>query len=113
MIYWRYVFCVTSVTCIYIQIWFVKTFKYSKIVLIKVGIEGTGFEPKIAALFGRNGFFPDFISKLLYWAGGKVQMLGGVWDKMAPNKDKLKEQVKLVLSTFKIIYFNKTLPLTH
>lgn len=31
-------------------------------------MEGKGFEPTIDALFGKNGFFPDTVSKALYWA---------------------------------------------
>lgn len=34
----------------------------------QVGMEGKGFEPTIEALFGKNGFFPDTVSKALYWA---------------------------------------------
>ncbi|KAK2890072.1 hypothetical protein Q8A73_018372 [Channa argus] len=34
----------------------------------EVGMEGKGFEPTIDALFGKNGFFPDTVSKALYWA---------------------------------------------
>lgn len=35
-------------------------------------MEGKGFEPSIEALFGKNGFFPDTISKALYWAVDKM-----------------------------------------
>uniref|UniRef100_A0A3Q2C9I7 Vitellogenin domain-containing protein n=1 Tax=Cyprinodon variegatus TaxID=28743 RepID=A0A3Q2C9I7_CYPVA len=38
----------------------------------ELGMDGKGFEPTIEALFGKNGFFPDTISKALYWAGGKL-----------------------------------------
>ncbi|KAE8286764.1 Apolipoprotein B-100 [Larimichthys crocea] len=38
----------------------------------EVGMEGKGFEPTIDALFGKNGFFPDTLSKALYWAVDKV-----------------------------------------
>uniref|UniRef100_A0A8D3B7A4 Vitellogenin domain-containing protein n=1 Tax=Scophthalmus maximus TaxID=52904 RepID=A0A8D3B7A4_SCOMX len=34
----------------------------------EVGMEGKGLEPTIEALFGKNGFFPDTVSKALYWA---------------------------------------------
>lgn len=37
-----------------------------------MGLEGEGFEPTIEALFGENGFFPDTISKAMYWANEKV-----------------------------------------
>ncbi|XP_040920076.1 apolipoprotein B-100-like [Toxotes jaculatrix] len=38
----------------------------------EVGMEGKGFEPTIEALFGKNGFFPDTVSKALYWAEDKM-----------------------------------------
>ncbi|XP_038134630.1 apolipoprotein B-100-like [Cyprinodon tularosa] len=38
----------------------------------ELGMDGKGFEPTIEALLGKNGFFPDTISKALYWAGGKL-----------------------------------------
>ncbi|XP_056219329.1 apolipoprotein B-100-like [Seriola aureovittata] len=38
----------------------------------EVGMEGKGFEPTIDALFGQNGFFPDTVSKALYWAEDKM-----------------------------------------
>ncbi|CAL8315646.1 unnamed protein product [Lota lota] len=38
----------------------------------EIGMEGKGFEPSIEALFGKNGFFPDTISKALYWAVDKM-----------------------------------------
>ncbi|KAM9840237.1 apolipoprotein B-100-like [Aulostomus maculatus] len=40
----------------------------------EVGMEGKGFEPTIDALFGKNGFFPDTLSKALYWAEDKMPM---------------------------------------
>ncbi|KAM4521771.1 apolipoprotein B-100-like [Odontesthes bonariensis] len=38
----------------------------------EIGLEGKGFEPTIEALFGQNGFFPDTVSKSLYWAEDKM-----------------------------------------
>lgn len=38
-------------------------------------MQGKGFEPTIDALFGRNGFFPDTLSKTLYWAVEKIPQL--------------------------------------
>lgn len=35
-------------------------------------MEGKGFEPTIEALFGKNGFFPDTVSKAMYWAEDKM-----------------------------------------
>lgn len=60
----------------------------------KVGVEATGFEPTIDALFGDNGFFPDSISKVMYWADKKAEMLRGVLYKMAPDRDRMGRQVK-------------------
>lgn len=40
--------------------------------MLEVGMEGKGFEPTIEALFGENGFFPDTISKAIYWAEEKM-----------------------------------------
>ncbi|KAG7510147.1 apolipoprotein B-100 [Solea senegalensis] len=59
--------------------------------LFEVGIEGTGFEPTIEALFGHKGFFPDSISRITYWAGDKAQMLRDVLDRISP--DRVKRQV--------------------
>ncbi|CAL8392229.1 unnamed protein product [Arctogadus glacialis] len=38
----------------------------------EIGMDGKGFEPSVEALFGKNGFFPDTISKALYWAVDKM-----------------------------------------
>uniref|UniRef100_A0A4W5MPT2 Vitellogenin domain-containing protein n=1 Tax=Hucho hucho TaxID=62062 RepID=A0A4W5MPT2_9TELE len=38
----------------------------------EIGMEGKDFEPTIEALFGKNGFFPDTVSKAMYWAGDKM-----------------------------------------
>ncbi|XP_029352750.1 apolipoprotein B-100-like [Echeneis naucrates] len=38
----------------------------------EVGMEGKGFEPTVDALFGKNGFFPDTVSKAIYWAEDKM-----------------------------------------
>uniref|UniRef100_A0A8C7YHS1 Vitellogenin domain-containing protein n=1 Tax=Oryzias sinensis TaxID=183150 RepID=A0A8C7YHS1_9TELE len=48
-----------------------KAFGYSSDIW-EVGMEGKGFEPTIEALFGENGFFPDTVSKALYWVEGKL-----------------------------------------
>ncbi|XP_040916458.1 apolipoprotein B-100 [Toxotes jaculatrix] len=61
--------------------------------IFEVSVEGTGFEPTIEALFGEKGFFPDSISKVMYWAGDKAQMLMGVLDRIAPDRDRMKRQV--------------------
>lgn len=41
----------------------------------QVGMQGKGFEPTIDALFGKNGFFPDTVSKAMYWAVDNVPEL--------------------------------------
>nr|XP_046268549.1 apolipoprotein B-100 isoform X3 [Scatophagus argus] len=61
--------------------------------IFEVGVEGTGFEPTIEALFGEQGFFPDSISKVMYWAGDTVQVLRRVLGRMAPDRDRMKRQV--------------------
>ncbi|XP_065144413.2 apolipoprotein B-100 [Paramisgurnus dabryanus] len=40
--------------------------------IFEIGLEGEGFEPAIDALFGDNGFFPDTISKAMYWVNEKI-----------------------------------------
>ncbi|XP_060918741.1 apolipoprotein B-100 [Labrus mixtus] len=61
--------------------------------IFEVGVDGTGFEPTIEALFGEKGFFPDSISKVMYWAGDRAQMLREILDRLAPNRDRMKRQV--------------------
>nr|XP_033967462.1 apolipoprotein B-100 isoform X2 [Pseudochaenichthys georgianus] len=61
--------------------------------IFEVGVEGTGFEPTIDALFGEQGFFPDSISKVMYWAGDKANILREVLEKVFPEKDRTKRQV--------------------
>ncbi|XP_044022340.1 apolipoprotein B-100 isoform X2 [Siniperca chuatsi] len=61
--------------------------------IFEVGVEGTGFEPTIDALFGEQGFFPDSISKVMYWAGDKAHMLREVLDRITPDRDSMKRQV--------------------
>ncbi|XP_029316837.1 apolipoprotein B-100 [Cottoperca gobio] len=69
-----------------------KVFDYSYDIF-EVGVEGTGFEPTIDALFGEKGFFPDSISKVMYWAGDKAKMLREVLDRVAPEGERIKRQV--------------------
>uniref|UniRef100_A0A671QY56 Vitellogenin domain-containing protein n=1 Tax=Sinocyclocheilus anshuiensis TaxID=1608454 RepID=A0A671QY56_9TELE len=40
--------------------------------ILEIGLEGEGFEPAIEVLFGENGFFPDTISKAMYWVNDKI-----------------------------------------
>ncbi|KAK2825862.1 hypothetical protein Q5P01_020076 [Channa striata] len=69
-----------------------KVFDYNYDVF-EVGVEGTGFEPTIDALFGLKGFFPDSISRVLYWAGDKAQMLRDILNRMPQERDRMKRQV--------------------
>ncbi|KAM6917506.1 apolipoprotein B-100 isoform 1-T1 [Lycodopsis pacificus] len=69
-----------------------KVFNYNYDIF-EVGIEGTGFEPTIDALFGEQGFFPDSVSKVMYWADDKAKMLRKVLDRIAPERDRMKRQV--------------------
>uniref|UniRef100_A0AAY4CBI6 Vitellogenin domain-containing protein n=1 Tax=Denticeps clupeoides TaxID=299321 RepID=A0AAY4CBI6_9TELE len=61
----------------------------------EVGMEGKGFEPSIDALFGKNGFFPDTVSKAMYWVEGRVpDKVTEVLQKwMKPLKSDRKEEV--------------------
>ncbi|XP_045919657.1 apolipoprotein B-100 [Micropterus dolomieu] len=69
-----------------------KVFDYSYDIF-EVGVEGTGFEPTIDALFGEKGFFPDSISKVMYWAGDKAHMLREVLARITPDRERMKRQV--------------------
>ncbi|KAJ7988062.1 hypothetical protein DPEC_G00319740 [Dallia pectoralis] len=40
--------------------------------MLEIGLEGNNFEPTVSALFGKNGFFPDTLSKALYFAGDNM-----------------------------------------
>lgn len=35
-------------------------------------MDGKGFEPTIEALFGKNGFFPDTLTKTMYYTLDKM-----------------------------------------
>ncbi|XP_016329670.1 apolipoprotein B-100-like [Sinocyclocheilus anshuiensis] len=48
-----------------------KAFGYN-LDFMEIGMEGKGFEPTVETLFGSNGFFPDSISKAMYWFGDKM-----------------------------------------
>ncbi|XP_018588227.2 apolipoprotein B-100 [Scleropages formosus] len=64
--------------------------------ILEVGIEGSGFEPTINALFGEKGFFPDAVSLAMYWVENKmpsrIQEVLQNW--VAPLKnERVKKQV--------------------
>ncbi|XP_030645296.1 apolipoprotein B-100 [Chanos chanos] len=60
--------------------------------MMEIGLEAEGFEPTIEALFGKNGFFPDTISKTMFWASEKVPKVLENW--IAPlRRERMKRQV--------------------
>lgn len=49
-------------------------------------MEGTGFEPTVEALFGKNGFFPDTTLKTMYYMSDNMpQKIGEILKMMVPN----------------------------
>lgn len=74
-------------------------------------MEGKGLEPTIEALFGKNGFFPDTVSKALYWAEDmmppKIKEVLEKW--VAPLKSEGQkvylEYYLLLLNTLKLKLF--------
>merc|ERR1712142_393165 len=40
--------------------------------MMEIGMEGTGLEPTVEALFGENGFFPDIVLKTMYFVSDKM-----------------------------------------
>lgn len=66
-------------------------------------MEGTGFQPTIDALFGERGFFPDAISSVMYKAQDNAQMLKDILDRITPDRDRRKRQVKAFLDTSYIL----------
>uniref|UniRef100_A0A3Q1CD90 Vitellogenin domain-containing protein n=1 Tax=Amphiprion ocellaris TaxID=80972 RepID=A0A3Q1CD90_AMPOC len=81
--------------------------------IFEVGVEGTGFEPTIDALFGEKGFFPESISRALYMAGDTAQMLRDVLDRTAPQQDRKKRQVKRFLDTLYMTVYEYNLRLMN
>ncbi|KAK7940141.1 hypothetical protein WMY93_003467 [Mugilogobius chulae] len=45
-----------------------------KMDVFELGMEGKGLEPTVEALFGEKGFFPDTVSKALYWSMDKMPL---------------------------------------
>lgn len=39
---------------------------------VQIGMEGTGFEPTVDALFGEKGFFPDTVLKAMYFVSDNM-----------------------------------------
>ncbi|XP_069742513.1 apolipoprotein B-100 [Narcine bancroftii] len=68
--------------------------------LFEIGLEGSGLEPSLEAIFGSKGFFPNSAMKALYWVDGKVpkkvsqvlfKWFGKNRDTERPNEDLMKE----------------------
>lgn len=71
----------------------------------EIGMEGKGFEPTIDALFGENGFFPDTLSKSLYWVDDKMppaikEFLENWIIAMKPERQVPKNLVKEITNNF-------------
>ncbi|XP_077167786.1 apolipoprotein B-100 [Paroedura picta] len=49
-----------------------KLYGFSSLDIFEIGLEGKSFEPTLEAMFGPKGFFPDTVSKALYWVNGRV-----------------------------------------
>ncbi|XP_068610219.1 apolipoprotein B-100-like [Brachionichthys hirsutus] len=59
----------------------------------EIGMQGKGFEPTIDALFGTNGFFPDTLSKTLYWTMDKIPQLEGLMGSRRSEGRKIPENL--------------------
>ncbi|KAM9354956.1 apolipoprotein B-100-like [Pholidichthys leucotaenia] len=57
-----------------------KVFGYSMDIW-ELGMEGKTLEPTIDAFFGPNGFFPDTVSKAMYWAEDRMPQMREVLNK--------------------------------
>ncbi|KAF7201026.1 apolipoprotein B-100 isoform X2 [Nothobranchius furzeri] len=60
--------------------------------VLEVGVDAVGFGPTIEALFGRKGFFPESISRLMDFAGD-APMVREIRDRMFPRQDRMRRQV--------------------
>lgn len=61
------IFIVSSLSCVFVYFLEVATLKKKSAPPRQIGMEGTGFEPTVEALFGKNGFFPDTAMKTMYF----------------------------------------------
>lgn len=64
-------------------------------------MQGKGFEPTVEALFGKNGFFPDTLSKVLYWAVDKVPQLKE-WMKASERFDKVQYMLSSIFQGLRL-----------
>uniref|UniRef100_I3KBH0 Vitellogenin domain-containing protein n=1 Tax=Oreochromis niloticus TaxID=8128 RepID=I3KBH0_ORENI len=72
-----------------------KAFGYD-IDMVEIGMEGTGFEPTIEALFGENGFFPDTAMQTMYFVSDNMpQRIREVMQNVIPalKTDQINRQV--------------------
>lgn len=51
------------------------------------------FEPTIDALFGDNGFFPDSMSRVLYWLKDQAGPLREFLQRISPDTQRFNKQV--------------------
>uniref|UniRef100_A0AAX7T336 Vitellogenin domain-containing protein n=1 Tax=Astatotilapia calliptera TaxID=8154 RepID=A0AAX7T336_ASTCA len=78
-----------------------KAFGYD-IDMVEIGMEGTGFEPTVEALFGENGFFPDTAMQTMYFVSDNMpQRIREVMQNVIPafKADRINRQV-FQLDTF-------------
>ncbi|XP_063351865.1 apolipoprotein Bb, tandem duplicate 1 [Pelmatolapia mariae] len=72
-----------------------KAFGYD-IDMVEIGMEGTGFEPTVEALFGENGFFPDTAMQTMYFVSDNMpQRIREVMQNVIPafKTDRINRQV--------------------
>ncbi|XP_034555630.1 apolipoprotein Bb, tandem duplicate 1 [Notolabrus celidotus] len=71
-----------------------KAFGYD-IDMMEIGLEGTGFEPTVDALFGEHGFFPDTALKTMYFVSDNMPLqVNEILKNIMPalKKDRMKRQ---------------------
>ncbi|XP_017267380.1 apolipoprotein Bb, tandem duplicate 1 isoform X2 [Kryptolebias marmoratus] len=63
--------------------------------MMEIGINSKGFEPRVEALFGENGFFPDTALKTMYFVSDNMpHAVSDILENIAPalKKNKMKRQ---------------------
>lgn len=103
----KYIF-ILRVLRLYIFVYIFRFYDCLWSLLFQIGLEGEGFESAIEVLFGENGFFPDTISKAMYWANDKIpHPIKQVLEKwISPLRgERMKRQVNILfyLKSFKCI----------
>uniref|UniRef100_A0AAX7TSL5 Vitellogenin domain-containing protein n=1 Tax=Astatotilapia calliptera TaxID=8154 RepID=A0AAX7TSL5_ASTCA len=70
-----------------------KAFGYD-IDMVEIGMEGTGFEPTVEALFGENGFFPDTAMQTMYFVSDNMpQRIREVMQNWCPYNNNLMKEI--------------------